>query len=58
MSLYSSIEKCIEDVAKALSVGVHPDVARLALISEGYHIKRANIILRWAQKMITPNKVI
>jgi hypothetical protein len=56
--LYSSIEKCIEDVAKALSVGVHPDIARLAIISEGYHIKRANIILRWAQRMITQNKGI
>jgi hypothetical protein len=46
-----SIQQTIKDVAKALRAGVNANVAKWALVSEGWHAKRAALIIRWAQQI-------
>jgi hypothetical protein len=47
--MHKSIQQTIKDSAKALRAGVAPEVARWALVTEGWEAKRAGIIVRWAQ---------
>jgi hypothetical protein len=53
--MHKSILQTIKDTAKALKVGVAPEVARWALVKEGWEAKRANIIVRWAQQLKSAN---
>ena len=53
--MYKSIQQTIKDAAKALKVGVNPQVARWTLIAEGWEAKRADIIIRWAQQLNSSN---
>jgi hypothetical protein len=56
-----SIEKTIKDTARALRVGVHPNMAKWCLLAEGWEAKRASQILLWAQQMMknsTSNKEV
>jgi hypothetical protein len=47
-----SIEQTIKDVVKALETGIHPDILLWALLSDGWHVKKANHIIRWAKHSI------
>lgn len=53
--MYKSIQQTIKDTAQTLKAGAAPEVARWALVSEGWEVKRANIIIRWAQQLNSNN---
>ena len=47
--MIQSITKTLDDVAKAIQVGVSIDMLRWSLISDGWPVKRADLMIRWGQ---------
>jgi hypothetical protein len=45
-----SIEATIEAVAKSISVGIHLNIIKWALVAEGLTPKRADLIMAWAKQ--------
>jgi hypothetical protein len=56
--MVKSIEQTIRDVSEALQKGVHPKMAKVALLSDGWRVERATLILRWAQRISAQKKAI
>lgn len=44
MKIYDAIDAA----AKALASGAHPNIVRMALISDGFPVQKAEVILGWA----------
>jgi hypothetical protein len=55
--LMKSIEQTIKDVDKALRAGILPKVIRWALVGEGWSVKRAALVVRWAEQAIAKESV-
>jgi hypothetical protein len=50
--LSKSIRGTIQDITLALQAGVHPTMLKLGLVSEGWTIQRAALMVRWAQQSL------
>ncbi len=46
------IYDAIDAAAKALKSGAHPNILRMALMSDGFSASKAEIILGWANQTI------
>lgn len=47
-----SIEQTIQDISLALNKKLSPKVLYWALVQDGWEVKRAEMMIRWAQKAI------
>ncbi len=52
----SSIQSVLPSVIKAIAAGVSPNVAKWALVAEGFEAKQAGLMVRWAQQANKPQK--
>ncbi len=47
-----TIYEAIDSAAQALKSGAHPNVVRLALMSDGFPFPKAEVIIGWAKQSI------
>lgn len=47
-----TIYQAIDNAAQALKSGAHPNIVRLALMSDGFPFPKAEVIIGWATQSI------